>query len=112
MTHIIPVEIPEFLKDPSAVLDYKWDWKSVANGSSEGDEIGNWLESGETITNHTITVPSGLTKDSSALADTDTSVVAWLSGGTAWSDYVVVCQIVTSAGRTEERSIRILVRDR
>lgn len=86
-----------FTKDPEAVLDYAFNWAS-------------WLASGETISTHTVTVPSGLTKDS----DSESSgiVTAWISGGTAGTEYTVECKITTSAGRTDERSITINVRER
>jgi hypothetical protein len=87
----------EFVKDPQAVLDYGWDWSS-------------WLADGETITSHTVTVPSGLTLDSDN--ESGGTVTAWLSGGTDNTEYRVVCQIVTSQGRTDERTLRILVQDR
>lgn len=98
----------EFDKDPDAVLDWKFDWKSSTNGRGFTD----WLETGETISSHTITAATGLTVDSSALADTNTSVIVWLSGGTAATSYTVACEIVTSAGRTDERTITINVADR
>lgn len=97
-----------FTKDPAAVLDYCFDWKAETNGTGESD----WLASGETISSHSVTVESGLTKDSDAATDTNTSVTVWLSGGTDGDDYTVTCQITTSAGRTDERSVTIKVRNR
>ena len=97
-----------FLKDPNAALDYKFDWKALTNGNGDSD----WLDSDETISTYTITVGTGLTKDSDAKADTNTSVVVWLSGGTAGVDYEVACKIVTSASRTDERTIKIQARER
>jgi hypothetical protein len=81
-----------FTKDPDAVLDYAFDWSS-------------WLATGETISSHTITVETGITKDS----DSESSgvVTVWLSGGTAENEYDVACKIVTSAGRTDERTMTI-----
>lgn len=85
------------IKDPSAVLDWMFDWS-------------DWLASGETITDHTITVDTGITKDSSTEAAG--KVTVWLSGGTAGENYKVACLIVTSAGRTDERTIWIKVTNR
>ena len=79
-----------FIKDPDAVLDYAFDWNT-------------WLASGETISSHVVTVPTGLTKDSDT--ESDGIVTVWLSGGTAGTSYNVACKIVTSDARTEERSI-------
>jgi hypothetical protein len=97
-----------FLKDPNAVLDYKFDWKALTNGTGDTD----WLASGETLTTKTVMVDAGLTKDSDALSDTNTSVTVWLSGGTAGQRYNVACKIVTSANRTDERTISVEVMQR
>ena len=97
-----------FLKDPDAVLDYKFDWAALTNGNGNSD----WLASGETISTKTVTVDSGITRDSDALTDTNTSVTIWLSSGTDDVDYEVACKIVTSASRTDERTITIKVRER
>ena len=85
------------LKDPSAVLDYVFDWTE-------------WLATGETITDHTITADTGITVDSST--ELDGKVTVWLSGGTAGVNYKVACLITTSAGRTDERTIWIKVTNR
>ena len=85
------------LKDPSAVLDYEFDWT-------------RWLATGETIDNYTITADTGITVDSST--EDAGKVIVWLSGGTAGINYKVACKITTSAGRTDERTIWIKVVDR
>jgi len=96
------------IKDPAAVLDYKFDWNGLANGSG----TSNWLAVGETISTKTITAATGITVDSSALSDTSTSVTVWLSGGIHGVDYTVACKITTSANRTDERTMTIQCRDR
>ena len=85
------------IKDPSAVLDWMFDWS-------------DWLASGETIIDHTITVDTGITNDSST--EDAGKVTVWLSGGTAGINYKVACLITTSAGRTDERTLWIKVTDR
>lgn len=85
------------LKDPSAVLDYVFDWTE-------------WLAAAETITSHTVTVPTGLTLESSTAASG--IVTAWISGGTVGTTYRVECLITTSAGRKDERSLWITVQER
>ena len=87
----------QFVKDPDAVLDFAFDWSS-------------WLATGETISSHTVTVETGITLDS----DSEASgiVTAWLSSGTAGNVYDVACKIVTSASRTDERTIKIKVLQR
>jgi hypothetical protein len=86
-----------FVKDPNDVLDYRWDWSS-------------WLASGETIQTSTVTVPTGITKDSDT--NTTTTVTVWLSSGTAGQTYRVVSRITTSQGRTVDRSMFIKVDER
>ncbi len=97
-------------KDPNAVLDYKFDWAASTNGSGDTD----WLDTdgGETISTKTVTVPTGITKDSDSLTDTNTSVTVWLSGGTDEEDYEVACKIVTSDNREDTRRMTIRVRER
>jgi hypothetical protein len=85
-----------FVKDPAAVLDYGIDW-------------ADWLD-GDTIASSAWTVDAGLTEDSDSRTATTTTV--WLSGGTAGVEYKAVNQIVTAAGRTDERTLTIMVRER
>jgi len=89
-------EANEFTKDPNAVLDYTWDWS-------------DWLDA-DTISSSSTTVETGLTEDSES--HTTTTVTVWLSGGTPGEDYEVTNRIVTAGGRTEDRTIVILVRER
>lgn len=78
-------------------MDYVFDWTE-------------WLATGETITDHTITADTGITVDS--WTEDDGKVTVWLSGGTAGINYKVACLITTSAGRTDERTIWIKVVER
>lgn len=85
----------EINKGPNDVLDYYFDWTS-------------WLDStspAETISSHEITVPAGLTLDSSE--ETGGVVKVWLSGGTVGKKYPVTCKIVTSAGRTRQQTFYV-----
>lgn len=91
------VPLKTFRKDPAAVLDYTVDW--------DGDD---WLGA-DTISTVTWTVPAGLATASSS--NTTTTATIWLSGGTAEQDYDVQCRITTAGGRTDERTIRLLVRE-
>jgi len=82
-------------KDPNAVLDYEIDWGT------------NYLEVGETISTSTWIADSGITVDSNT--KTSTTATVWLSGGTAGTAYNVTNRIVTSASRTDDRTIKISV---
>jgi hypothetical protein len=96
------------LKDPDAVLDFRWDWAPLTNERGRSD----WLASGETITAREIVAETGITVDTSSNTDTGTSVTVWLSGGTAGNDYDVTCRVTTSAGRVDDRTLVILCRER
>ena len=93
------------LKDPSAVLDYVFDWTEWL---ATGETIAVDSETGEKLI--TITADTGITADSST--ESDGKVTVWLSGGTAGINYKVACKITTSAGRTDERTIWIKVVER
>jgi hypothetical protein len=85
-----------FVKDPSAVLDYRIDW-------------GEWLDS-DTIATSTWIVPTGITKASDTNTTTITTI--WLSGGTVGNSYALVNHIVTTGGREDDRGITIVVAER
>jgi hypothetical protein len=88
-------------KDPQATLRHGVNW---------ADPQAPWLQNGETITAQSITATVGITVDQVTQAN---GVVSYrISGGTAGADYVVTCQITTSQGRIDERSIRYRVRNR
>ena len=87
----------DWTKDPDAKLDWHFDWI-------------NWLEQGETITTSSFDVTAGIAVESSTNTTTNTTV--WLSGGRPGQNYRVTNRVTTTAGRTDERSITIRVRDR
>lgn len=90
------------IKDPVSTLDYQFDWTP-------------WLEDGEIITAFNLTVTTGITLGTGALAPVQANgkITYWLSGGTAGSSYTVQCTIETNiAGRIDNRKMIIKVRDR
>lgn len=89
--------VADHKKDPDAVLDWVWDWNE-------------WLDEGETIATSTYIVSVGITVDSDS--NTTKTATVWLSGGTAGQVYSVTNRIVTTAGRTDDRSITIRVTER
>jgi len=93
--------IPTIDKAPNAVLDYPVDWADPTKGP--------WLAAGETISAATVTVDSGITVQSTAQTPVDaaTKVTVWLAGGTLGTTYLVTVKVVTTSGRTDERSFRI-----
>lgn len=89
------MSFPLFKKDPSAVLDYGFDWET-------------WLN-GDTINASEWVVPSGITEDS----DSNTSLITkiWLSGGTVGETYTIVNRIVTAGGRTNDRTFQVTIKE-
>lgn len=81
-------------KDPGSTLDYSFDWTA-------------WLatSAGDAIASSTWTNP-GLTAGVATFAAGVTTV--YLSGGVAGIIYTVTNTIVTTGGRTEKRSFRII----
>lgn len=82
-------------QDPDAVLDWQLD-------------LTDWLE-GDTIQSATVD-GGGLTVGN--VVTTDTSITVWLSGGTAGTNYTVRIRFTTTAGRTDDRSITVVVAER
>lgn len=86
-----------FTKDPQATLDYLFDWSS-------------WLAAAETITASTVTTTTGITVQSSS--NTTTTATVWLTGGTLGTACQVTNHITTNAGRQDDRTITVTIRDR
>jgi len=89
------MSLGKFIKDPNAKLDYTVDWSSYL-GSDTIDSV-EWV------------VPDGITMESQE--ETESVATIWLSGGTAGTDYDVVCRITTVGGRIDDRTIVIKVRE-
>lgn len=86
--------------DPAATLDYAVDWTA-------------WLQTGETITTATWTIPAGITQPAGKPPTvTGGKATVWLTGGTPGTRYPITCHITTSAGRQDERTMTIDVRER
>lgn len=90
-----------YAKDPSSAMDYSFDW-------------ANWLTANETITSTNWTVdPSGSgTLVFGNAIETGSVRGRYVSGGQVGHRYRLSCKIVTSAGRTAERSVIIRVMER
>ena len=86
-----------FRKDSDAVLDYTIDWTDYLTATSPIDSIST----------STWTEPTGITVNSSDNSALKTTV--WLSGGSVGSKYRLTNRIVTTGGRTDDRTITIVV---
>ena len=83
-------------KDPDEVASYAVEWVDA-------------LATAETIASATWSAsPSGLTF--SAQAESGTRASVKVSGGTAGTDYKVLCRVTTSGGQTLDQSVLLRVR--
>lgn len=88
------------VKAPLEKLDYTFDWSDWLAGSSPAD----------TIVTSAITVESGITLDGEA--NTTTTAIATLSGGTLGETYNIYSQITTAAGRIGRRTMKVVLTNR
>jgi len=88
-------------KDPNAKLPFSVDWSAWLTAEGDTGASAAW------------TVPAGLTKEATpAESLVAGKATVWLSGGTAGSMYEVACRLTTTAGRIDDRTLRILVKHR
>lgn len=79
----------QFTKDPSAVKDYGFTWNS-------------WMSSGDTISSSVFSASGDCVVTSSSISSHTT--ICFVGSGTAGTAQKISNRIVTSQGRTEERS--------
>ena len=87
-----------FVKDPNAILDYSLDW-------------GPWLD-GDTISTSTWVVESPLVIEAGSENFNDTVTTLYISGGDVNQRYTVTNTITTAAGRRDDRSLELRIRNR
>ncbi len=88
------------IKDGDAVLDYLWNWTTYL-----GDD---------TLTDAAFTVNDASEDNKVALDDsafTATTATAWLSGGETATKPTVTCHITTAAGRQDDRTLYLNIRE-
>lgn len=87
-----------FEKDPEATLDYEIPLK-------------NWLN-GDSLTTVTATAPVGSDITVTNYTNTADTITVWLSGGTVGRWYQVRVHFETLAGRKDDRTLRIFVKQK
>jgi hypothetical protein len=102
-------------KDPDET-DYRvFVWCSKKTGLNDGSANDTGDLQGATISTATVTVATGLTKDSqntNAISingvdyDANTTVTVWLSGGTDETSYLINCEVELSDGRVLQKTAR------
>lgn len=93
---------PTIDKDPSAVLDYTFDWSVYLASPAD------------TISLAPLAVGFSVDATSGAYialqSNTTTTATVWIGGGTIGASAVVTCMIKTTGGRTDERVIVLKIR--
>lgn len=87
-----------FKKDPNSVLDYTFDWSAYLTPIGDAISSVTWV------------LTSGITKVSQS--NSTTTATAFVSGGVAGNVETLTCRIVTTGGRTDDRSISLKIIDR
>lgn len=87
------------MKDPEAVLDYTLDWSG-------------WLPPGDRIVSLSATVTPADALAITTTEYTDSLSTVWLSGGVGGVTYSVVHHITTDAGREDDRTMLIAVKEK
>ena len=87
---------PDFTKDPNDTIDFPFNWKPELYG--------------DTIATSEFILPDGLTEVSSS--NTTTTATIFVSGGSAGTIYRITNRIVTTGGRTRDRTSYVLVQER
>jgi len=90
-------------KDPDETLDYSLDWSKDL--LTDTISTSTWTFDGANK-------DTALTKSNPAIDSTKTITTIWFAVGTEGVTYKITNQIVTTGGRTIERSITILVSSR
>lgn len=83
-------------KDPDAILDYKLNW-------------AEWLD-GDTISSSAWTAENGIVITASST--TNQVATVWLSGGISGQAYEARNRITTTGGRTDDRTIRVYIKEK
>ena len=89
--------MPVFTKDPDSTVDFTFNW-------------GDWLTDGDSIADVTITHGLGITLES--FTSTSTAVTVWLSGGVVNEVNQVTCSITSAGGRSDDRTMKILIAEK
>lgn len=110
----------KFIKDPDSVEPFHVVWCSK-NNTNDGSATDTGELQSATIASSTWSIPTGITLDSNNTNSVviqgvtyaiNTVATAWLSGGTAGTEYDCVNEITTSDNRTLNHTITVKVEER
>jgi hypothetical protein len=103
---------PTIVKDPAAQVDIGLDLSGPVTQLYQP-----WLASGEAVTDLQVTADPGITIGSKSVNTNATGVpsallIAWISGGVAGNTYAIHFKFTTNQGRTDCRSLSVVVQSR
>ena len=87
-----------FIKDPDALLDYQIDWSS-------------WLGTDTISASTWEAFDTDITINEKVSSFEDTNTIVWVSDGEVGSRYTLTNHIETAAGRKNDRSIVIRIKE-
>lgn len=87
-----------YKKDPNAILDYTFDWSAYLTPIGDAISTVTWV------------LTSGITKVSQS--NSTTTATAFVSGGVVGNVETLTCRILTTGGRTDDRSITLKITER
>ncbi|KZZ75250.1 hypothetical protein A3765_10530 [Oleiphilus sp. HI0130] len=85
------------LKDPDSTVDFDIDWSQ-------------WLREGEVVSSSSWLASPGITVESDSFTGTATKIL--VSGGVVNTEYTLTNRITTSLGLAEDRSMRVICREK
>jgi len=96
--------LPVATKDPDAKLDYGFDW-GADGWLPQSDHItsASWVQS------HAADVEDLVL---SQITFGDGMAIVWVEGGALGKDYRLTCEISTQAGRRDDRTFILKIRER
>ena len=91
------------LKDPDAVLDYTFDWTDWLAAADDPDDV---------ITTADCEASTTVSGTVDATYHDASRVTAWVSGGEVGEQITLRCRITTQAGRIDDRTVYLKVKER
>ena len=90
-----------FNKDPSAKLDYSFDWREWL--------ISDTIDHFHLMTDATLDSTFAMADDPAPTQNFGI-VTFWLVGGSDGEEYKVTCRVTTVGGRTDDRTMKIKIK--
>jgi hypothetical protein len=97
-----------YTKDPNATKDYGWTWSTFLGADTIASSA--WLINGIALATWMAIIPTPTFTGASA-TNTTTTTTIWLAGGTLHTSYLVTNRITTAAGRIEDKTFMVKIKE-